>query len=206
VRHKLIDNIRDKILFSIPSQRRQLQSITDRNVAFVQSVLDVTGESVFVDSAKDRLRPKALRRLAPFDVGIIHLVRRVEGVVASQLRRGRGPDVGRLALDWVRRHRRVEVNLQSWPVRKYIQVRYEDICQRTEEELARLYAFCGVNSDVQAVNFQMTQHVVGNPMRLRPLSEIKLDDRWRNELTAEQLRIIDRVAGEMKHRYGYDDC
>jgi hypothetical protein len=43
-------------------------------------------------------------------------------------------------------------------------------------------------------------------MRLRPLSEIKLDDRWRDELTAEQLRIIARVAGEMKQRYGYDDC
>jgi len=205
VRHKIVDDIRDKILFSIPSQRRQLQTITDRNVAFVESVLEVTGESVFVDSAKDRLRPKALLRLAPFDVGIIHLVRRVEGVVASQLRRGRGPDVGKLAQDWVKRHRRVEVNLQSWPVTKYIQVRYEDICQRTEEELCRLYTFCGVNSDVKAVNFQTPQHIVGNPMRLRPLSEIKLDERWCNELTAEQLQIIDRVAGDIKQRYGYDD-
>ena len=203
IRHKIIDDIRDKILFSIPSQRHQLQTITDRNVAFVESVLEVTGERVFIDSAKDRLRPKALLRLAPLDVGIIHLVRRVEGVVASQLRRGRGPDVGKLAQDWVKRHRRVEVNLQSWPVTKYIQVRYEDICQRTEEELTRLYTFCGVNSDVKGVNFQTAQHIVGNPMRLRPLTAIKLDERWREELTEEQLQIIDRVTGDIKQRYGY---
>jgi hypothetical protein len=204
-RHKIIDDIRDKILFSIPGQRRQLQTITARNVAFVESVLEITGERVFIDSAKDRLRPKALRRLALLDVGIIHLVRRVEGVVASQLRRGRGPDVGKLAQDWVKRHHRVEVNLKSWPVTQFIQVRYEDICQRTEAELTRLYTFCGVNPDVKAINFHVTQHIVGNPMRLQPLTEIKLDERWREELTAEQLQIINRVAGDIKQRYGYDD-
>jgi hypothetical protein len=205
VRHKLIDDIRDKILFSIPSERHQLQTITDRNVAFVESVLEVTGEHVFIDSAKDRLRPKAMLRLAPLDVGIIHLIRRVEGVVASQWRRGRGPTIQALAEDWVKRHRRVEVNLQSWPVTKYIQVRYEDICTCTEEELARLYAFCGVDANVQNVDFQTTQHIVGNPMRLRPLTEIKLDERWRDELTTEQLATIDAVAGDLKRRYGYAD-
>jgi len=49
VRYKIIDDIRDKILFSIPSQRHQLQAITERNVAFVESVLEVTGERVFTD-------------------------------------------------------------------------------------------------------------------------------------------------------------
>lgn len=206
VRNSLVDSIRDKILFSLPNERRQLQALVDRNVALVESVLEVTGTDVFADSSKSRMRLKALHQFSTLDVRVIHLVRRAEGVVASQLRRGRGLDVAKLARDWSKRHRRLDVTLQTWPKEKYIRVRYEDICQNTESTLNTLLDFCGVPVDIKGINFQeTTQHIIGNPMRLRPLSEIKLDERWKQELTPDQLEEINRVAGNLSRRYGYSE-
>ena len=39
-------------------------------------------------------------------------------------------------------------------------------------------------------------------MRLEPLSEIRLDDRWRG-LPRESLRAIEQVAGPAQRRFGY---
>ncbi len=79
------------ILCTWPAARRRWKALVARNEAFVESVLDVTGKEVFVDTSKDRLRVKALRNFSPFDVRAIHLIRDVRGVVASQLRRGTRP-------------------------------------------------------------------------------------------------------------------
>jgi hypothetical protein len=206
VRNSTIDSLRDKILYSLPNERRQIKAAVARNLALVEAVLEVTGKNVFVDSSKSRLRFKALYQFSPLDVRVIHLVRRAEGVVASQLRRNPGSNVSELAHDWRQRHRRLDVTLPTWPREKYIQVRYEDVCQDTENTLKRLFEFCGVDADIQHLDFRAeTQHIIGNPMRLRPLSEIKLDERWKKELSSNQLAEIDRVAGDLNRRYKYPE-
>jgi hypothetical protein len=40
-------------------------------------------------------------------------------------------------------------------------------------------------------------------MRLKNISEVKLDERWRNLLAENQLQEIKRVAGNLSYRYGY---
>jgi hypothetical protein len=40
-------------------------------------------------------------------------------------------------------------------------------------------------------------------MRLRASSEIKLDERWRKELSEDKLLKIDQIAGDMQRSYGY---
>jgi hypothetical protein len=46
-------------------------------------------------------------------------------------------------------------------------------------------------------------HVVGNGMRLDATNEIKLDERWKSELSASDLKQFDTVAGKMNRRLGY---
>jgi hypothetical protein len=40
-------------------------------------------------------------------------------------------------------------------------------------------------------------------MRLDQTSDIRLDDRWRSNLTKEQLKEFDTVAGDLNRKYGY---
>jgi hypothetical protein len=48
------------------------------------------------------------------------------------------------------------------------------------------------------------QHIIGNRMRLSATSEIRLDERWQTELTPEQIRAVERIAGAELRRYGYE--
>lgn len=201
---RAIDTLRDQLLYALPGQARQLNTAVSRNVAFIESVLAVSGARVFVDSAKDRMRLKALWRLSDLDVRAIHLVRDVGGVVASRLRREPDHDPAVVAADWRKLHRRVEVTLQQWPPQQVMRLRYEDLCRDPESVLPQLFAFCGVEKAVSLNDLlNRPQHIVGNPMRLQPLTRIRLDERWKQELTHEQLHAICRVAAPVRRRHGY---
>jgi hypothetical protein len=203
-RNKLIDTVRDTILFSLPAQARYFRVMTKRNIAFIETVLEITAKRAFVDSSKDRLRPKALQRFSSLDVRIIHLVRDVRGVVASQMRREKNISVLEAARAWRQRHRRIEITRASWPKDKQIIVRYEDLCENTEGVLRKLYNFCEVDAGVQLENQQAdSQHLIGNPMRLSNVGKIDLDERWKNELTPDQLREIQHIAGPLAQKYHY---
>ncbi|WP_339134474.1 MAG: sulfotransferase [Candidatus Electrothrix sp. GW3-4] len=203
-RNGLLDSIRDKILFSLPSPARQLQAMSDRNTAFIETVLEITGKRVFIDSSKDRLRPKALRRFSPLDVRIIQLVRDVRGVVASSLRMDKKLTAAQAARSWCRLHQRVERTAASWDKESNIIIRYEDLCHKTEDTLKRLYTFCGVSPDFTIKNIQtVSHHLIGNDMRLTPISKIQIDTRWQEELSNDQLKEIEEVAGDLGRTYGY---
>ena len=203
--NSVLDAMRDVVLFAVPGESQHAKAVVKRNVAFIESVLEVTGKDVFVDSSKGSVRLKALRRFSSsLDLRAIHLVRDVRGVTASELRRELSPGAAGSARKWARLHRGIEAVLKTWPEERYIRVRYEDLCQDTERTLERIYNFCGMNPDHRIKDFRAaSHHIVGGKMRLSSESEITLDERWKIQLTPEQLKEIERVAGPVAHRYGY---
>lgn len=46
-------------------------------------------------------------------------------------------------------------------------------------------------------------HIVGNRMRLRPISGIKPDERWKSLLAEDQLKKMNQAAGTLGRRYEY---
>jgi hypothetical protein len=203
-RNNTLDSIRDSVFQSWPGERRRLQALVARNVAFVESVLEVTGKRVFVDTSKDRLRLNALRRFSSVEVRAIHLVRDVRGVVTSRLRRGGTVDAREAARQWARLHQRLQMTLRVLPADQRTRVRYEDLCGDAQRTLRQIYQFCGVDPDVQLPDLQtIPQHIVGNPMRLTNLPEIRLDERWSQLLTRDQLADILSVAEPLIRQYGY---
>ncbi len=204
VRNAKIDRLRDRLLFSIPSEQEQIKALVSRNVGLIEAVLEVTGKSIFLDSSKSRMRLRALNHFSSLGIGVLHLVRRPEGVVASQLRRGRPGDAALHARGWRQRHRRLLVSYEDAQTGQYLRVRYEDLCLETEETLKKIFQFLKVSDTIEVLDFQkVSQHVIGNSMRLKPLSEIKLDERWRDELNPKQLQAIQDVTQSLSRKFGY---
>ena len=202
--NRTLDAIRDTALQTLPGERKQFQQLVARNTAFVESALKLTSKSVFVDTSKDHLRARALKMFSPYDVRVIHLVRDPRGVTASKLRRGSKMDARGTARQWVRLHSRLQNGLGALMADKYIRVRYEDLCRDPRAVLKKLYAFCGADAAFDPNEFKSApHHIVGNPMRLDKMSVIKLDERWRELLTAEQQKEIWQVAGKLGAQYGY---
>lgn len=199
-----LDAIRDAVLYAWPGEKQRLAHLVARNDALIDSVLAVTGKEIFVDTSKGALRLKAMRRWSRHEVRVIHMVRDVRGVVASNLKRNSALDAQTAARQWVKQHQRHQRTLSSLPPDAYVTLRYEDLCEDPSTTLEEVYRFCGVAPTSEAVDFRAgSHHIIGNKMRLKAQSEIKLDERWKHTLTDEQIIDITTVAGKLGRQYKY---
>ena len=65
-------------------------------------------------------------------------------------------------------------------------------------------SFLDLDPDKVRLDFRaVTQHVIGNGMRMDSSSEISLDERWKSNLSRDDLRVFDATAGDLNRRYGY---
>jgi len=219
--------IRDALLNLSRRWRDHLRETQRRNVALIQSVREVTGARLVVDSSKVGLRLKYLLRLGDLDIRIIRLIRDGRGVALTYMRpgefadasndarRGGGSGVGGGAIqgrpnmraaarEWRRSNEEAEAILAALPPSQSLEVRYEDLCTDPPRTLRTICAFLDIDPDRLVFAFRsVEQHVVGNGMRLDETSEVRLDERWRTALNETELREFDAVAGRLNRRYGY---
>jgi hypothetical protein len=203
LRANALDRLRDRAVLAVPSWRRALLETARRNEAFVGSVLRVTGKRVFLDASKDPVRARYLLRLTPLDLSVIHLVRDAPGFVSSFVANtGGSRGAGIRAWNRMVGHARRLAN--RLPADRFLQVRYEDLCTRTEEELARIARFAGLAPQPGPVDFRApNHHVIGNRMRIAGSREVVLDERWRERVAPAELRAILRRTASRRRRIGY---
>lgn len=224
-RGKTAEGIRDLTLALSPAWRRQLPDIHKRNAALASTVAELAGAQVVVDSSKVGLRLKYLLRNPELDVRVIRLVRDGRAVALTYMdpagfadasdpskraggtggdRRDEQLSMHQAAYEWRRCVDEAEHVLRGLDRSRWIEVRYEDYCSDPDAALERIHRFLSVEPGRQPKQFRsVEQHVVGNGMRLDTTSEIRLDERWREVLTEEDLRTFDAVAGQMNRKYGY---
>lgn len=200
LRWTLAEAMRDAALHLAPSYERSLRVIGERNRIFANVVLDVTGKTVFVDTSKEGMRLRYLRRYLDMDLRAVHLIRDVRGVVSSaKQRHGAHVDVAVAATAWTRTNRTLMRHLQAMDPATRMLVRYEDLCRDPGRTMAALYDFCGVDPSAgpaPSVSHQ-SQHLLGNRARLQPTTEIRLDERWRTSLSSDELATIVRLSAPL---------
>ncbi len=221
----VLEKVRDLALLLSPNWRKNYPEIQVRNLAFIQSVSAVTGKGIIVDSSKIGIRLKYLLRIPEIDVRVIRVVRDGRGVALTYIDpyrfadasdpvlkgggTGQDRDKERLSItaaahEWKRSNEEAEAILRVLPPEQWVQVHYEDLCLEPEKTLARLFRFIGADPEKMILDFRTVEHhVVGNGMRLDSTSEILLDERWKTELDATQLKTFQAIAGKLNARLGY---
>jgi hypothetical protein len=224
-RGRAAEAVRDALLGLSPTWRRELPRRQARNAALVAALQSVTGGSCVVDSSKSGIRLKYLLRNPALDVKVIRLVRDGRAVALTYTDPARFADAGDPGLraggaggdraherlpwraavrEWRRSNEAAEAIVRGLPPSRWIELRYEDLCRSPAETLRRVYAFMGVDPAGLVLDFRRREHhVVGNGMRLDATSEIRLDDRWRTALTADDLATFEADAGSLLRRLGY---
>lgn len=202
-RGPVLEAIRDGVLRLSLGWQREFQAIAERNVALMRTVIELCNSEVLIDSSKVPQRLKFLLRIPELDVKVIHLVRDGRGVAHTCIR-DEGWSAEKSAFEW-RRGIMAEENLLARLDReKWAQVRYEDLCSNPRVELERLCTFLGIDPARVNLDFRSTGlHVFGNKMRLSSDGTVRLDDRWRTELTESQISTIESSAEAQFIRYGY---
>lgn len=201
-RGPLLEAVRDVVLGCTPAWVAAQRRISQLNEALIRAVVELQQAQVFVDSSKEAHRLKFLMRIPSLHVRVIQLVRDGRGVAASYVRKNRWP-VSEAVNEWRR-----SLRSQGHMVRRFrpgavLRIRYEDFCRNPDEELRRVLHFVGVDPGEWAPGSDRQVHILGNRMRMQPIGEIRLDEKWKRELSAEQLREFERLGGRINRRYGY---
>jgi hypothetical protein len=220
-----LEILRDQLLQLSPQWRARYPIVQRRNAALIESVLELTGSDVIVDSSKTGVRLKYLLRNESLDVRVIRLIRDGRAVALAHMEPGqfadavdpalRGGGTGnsrshvmsmqQAATLWKRSNLEGDALVARLPSSAYMQVRYEDICRSPGQSLSRICDFLGVDRVDTSREFRRKEfHVVGNGMRLDTRSEVVLDDRWRRALSPSDLKVFANVAGDLNSKYGYD--
>lgn len=177
----------------------------EQSFKWFQAISRVEGTSVIVESTKDIRRMKLYYLYAPMVVRIVHLVRDGRAVSASSIRRT-GCSMQEAATEWKDKNRRILAALRSVSAEHRLFVRYEDICNDPQAVMLRLFQFLNIAPEVPTVRLDKASrhNIAGNPMRFdRQVSVVSEDDRWRDELSEEELRVFAEVAGGLNEYFGY---
>lgn len=204
VRGSVAEWVRDAAVTLWPSLRngrdRTLRAI--EHFARVSSA--VTGASVFLDASKDPFRLKYLPGLRGFRLKVVRLVRDGRGVVNSMMR-NEGYSVDAAARSWRRTSTELDRMEAKIPACDRLRVSYEALCRAPDQTLAAIYGLLGLDPSRAAADYrEVEHHILGNRMRLRSSSEIRLDEKWRLEMSEESLAAFEREAGDLNRKLGYE--
>jgi hypothetical protein len=223
-RGPFLEVIRDIALSIQPAWHTHRNDVKKKNIAIIEALHEVTGAKVIIDSSKIGLRLKYLLKDKETDIRIIRLIRDGRGVALTHtdpfsfadakdpgLRAGgyggnreNERSIIDAANEWQRSNEEAEAVLATVDRSRWTEIRYEQLCKDPDNTLSDLCIFLNLAPEKITRDFRkITQHVIGNGMRLDNSSLISHDERWKTCLTAEQLRIFDSVAGQMNRKYGY---
>jgi hypothetical protein len=208
-RGMLLETARKTALSLSPNWPGHLRDVHRRNGALAEVLREITGTKVVIDSSKIALHLKYLLRSPKLKIKIIWLVRDGRAVTMSMLGHGfkrttRRESVAASAMSWRRNNEAAERVLAEIPRSQWMHVQYEELCRRPEETLRGVCEFLGMDARNIVLDFRSRQqHILGNEMRLKSGSDIRLDERWRTGLSKEDLGAFDEAAGDMNRKYGY---
>jgi hypothetical protein len=204
-RGPLLETARSLAVTLHAPSRRELKRLLHRNATFIKIVSRLTGRPVFIDTSKRPGRALHLSRIPNFEMRVLHVVRDPRAVAVSCMR-NLGMKLGQATGSWKKLQLEAERLKRHFPARQWMTLRHEDLCSDPKGALSRVHNFLGVRPFPPPTEFRASEHhVIGNRMRLSGESQIRLDERWRQTLTAEQARDCLRELGAVARRYDYVD-
>ena len=162
---------------------------------------DVSG---VVDASKDPLQMRDIVKYSKLKTKILFLTRDVRGLVWSALRKKR-LTARQEAISWAKLNRRTYNLLKGVDPDMWMQVKYEDICANTEDSLEQIHKFLELPKQGLTPEEELARRhtIAGNRTRFRLLDEIKEDLGWRENLSHEDLRMVNEIAGDISSTLGY---
>jgi hypothetical protein len=190
-------------------------------------LIALLGSDTVVDSSKD---PLWAARQGSVNRGVcpkyVRLVRDGRGCVASYRRYGRS--IAYSVERWKREEEEAVAFFSALDPGLYITVKYEALASDTESTLAELCDFLNIEFEPDMIEYWIKEHhaLGGNAgtktaVRLHhniPITtdqsdigvyiekgrQVFLDERWKEELTNQDLEVFDQMAGDLNRANGYN--
>ena len=193
-----------KIVRKIPFGLRKYIQVAENCLRVAVTVSKVTGCPIIADSSKKPIMLRLLYLLEPRKLKVVFLIRDVRGVTYSAMRR-KIISVREASYLWLLDNLRIFLSIQTIPSRQRIVVKYENFCKDPSLEMERICTFLEIPyvPKTTALSKDHSHSIGGSPHRFNKAEvQIVLDERWKKELSAEQLmkfgyfpRLLNRLIG-----------
>jgi len=175
-------------------------------LALYRAAAEVFNAKLVIDASKQPRKAPQLYNADPDRVRILHLVRDGRGVVTS---RRKYMPLERSAERWDHYHRLTNRILGRWvPAEHRRRLRYEDFVANPAATMHDLCEWLKIDYTDACLQFsadQIMHSAGGNPARFGLADGIRqADERWRSELSADDLSRFDRLAGALNREFGYE--
>jgi len=197
----------------------------EQTVALYQSVLEVSGRQIVVDSSKRPIRLFWLRQLAEageIDLKVISIIRDGRGVAWSLKPAWvKDPKVGKqvnyrgrstlhTSFTWVFNGIENEIVTRGMTSETCRVVRYEDLCADPVRIMEQLARFLGVSPDPMIASVLYPERglrkghlVAGNRMRMAKSLKFQPDVEWMEKMPKSERLVFWLLAGWYARRRGY---
>ncbi len=174
------------------------------NILLYNSVLDLTQKEIIVDSSKDYLKGCRIYLSHPKHTKIILLSRDGRGVLYSNLKRKF--DRKKSIVRWRNYYSRCLGLIHKYvPDQDVIYVKYENFVKNPADEIALICERIGVDFEQTMLDFASHVHHItnSNDMKFSKSSVIRADLAWRENLSTDDYRTFERIAGEVNRELDY---
>jgi hypothetical protein len=161
-----------------------------------------TSRPWIIDGSKSWQPLYLLARSELFDLRVLHLVRDARGVVHSYAKKY--DDLRHGLAKWVKPSLAGMLLAPSFGER-WLRVRYEDLAGDPSRTLERICAHIGVAFEPAMLRYRDREWlgIGGNRMSTRADDTIRLDERWRREMSTRDRLVVDLLGGALNRYYGY---
>jgi hypothetical protein len=161
-------------------------------------------KSIVVDSSKLYLRAIDLYQALGSELKTILLVRDGRAVFNSFMKHGFSKEAALNA--WKNHYARAMPLLDKYiPASNMLVVRYEDLVLNAQDELNKICKWADIEFDEQMLNFSEAPHhnINGNDIRFIKTSKLILDEKWRKNLSKEDIDYFNEHGGALNQSFGY---
>ena len=186
---------------------KEIQTV-DNILKIYKAASNVSCKPIVCDSSHRNTQAKLLWLMLNKKLKVIHLVRDGRGVSNSIMKRT-NCDIREAAVSWKRNNIFSLLTHIGISKKSIIRIRYEDLCLNPFDEIERICKFTGIPFSHESLQLLfekgMDHHNIGGSSTIRKnkLSSLTLDEKWKNDLTEDQKKQFEKIAGKINRKYGY---
>jgi hypothetical protein len=201
LRGPLFEIARDTSFKLLPAANRTKNNILLQNQSTIEIICKLQQANIFLDDSKEPTRLKFLLGAKLWDIRVIHLIRDGRGVTNSYMRHKK-TGMEKAAQEWFHAQQECDRMSKMLGGHRCLTVHYEDLCIEPEKTLVSIYHFLDISSELRT-SVNRTKHIMGNQMRLGSLQDIRLDEKWKTTLSADDIEVFANLAGKLNLHHGY---
>jgi hypothetical protein len=205
VRGPLFEGVRRLLLDFAPGLHGEYRRIMRQNAKIMELILG-GADDWYLDGSKDPSRLMYFAREGRWRIKVIKMTRDGRGQSNSHRKRYAAP-FEEAVRDWDSTIRQMNRVAGMLPAGDVMDLTYEALCRDPSGTMSAVWRFLQLAPP--AIDWTQkidkgVSHILGNDqMRQSPIIEIRLDERWRNDLTADEHAMFDAIAGSTNRSLGY---